>query len=72
MAVRYKRDPYPSTAKFKSNCPRCSCTMNKGDQIFYWPATKKALCEKCGESDYKSFLESCFDEEQYLNQSGRY
>jgi recombinational DNA repair protein (RecF pathway) len=65
----YKDDPRRITAKFKSHCSGCGEPVNKGETLYYWPRTKNALCEKCGEPEYASFKESAMDEDFYSGRS---
>ena len=43
----FKRDPRWITAKFSSTCS-CGKKITKGDQIYYYPSTRTAVCEICG------------------------
>lgn len=36
------RDPFLMTAKFSSVCPETGKTINAGDQIAYFPSTRRA------------------------------
>lgn len=40
-------DPYWLNARFASVCG-CGVQIKRGDRIFYYPKSKKAVCEKCG------------------------
>lgn len=42
------RDPYWLDARFASVCS-CGQKIRKGDQIYYYPNGRTAVCEKCGE-----------------------
>lgn len=44
----YRNDPRWITARFASSCGKCGGTITKGERIFYYPATKRALGAKCG------------------------
>lgn len=42
------RDPYWTTAKFNSTCA-CGQAIQRGARIFYYPSSRKAVCEDpCG------------------------
>jgi hypothetical protein len=63
----YARDPYWTTARFNSKCS-CGQQINKGDRIFYYPATKTALCPKCSEKASNEFACAVQDEDFYNSQ----
>lgn len=52
MSYRNRRyvsaDPYWLNARFASTCT-CGKRIQKGDRIFYYPKTKTAVCETCGQ-----------------------
>lgn len=56
----YKMDPYWTTGRF-GNCAECGKPV-KGKRIFYFPATKTAYCEACGEKHARRFDAEAFDE----------
>ena len=58
---RYLRDPLWIIAKFNSKCS-CGNTIKRGETIFYYPATKTALCTECGESAALQFMSDACDE----------
>ena len=43
----YRRDPRWISAKFNSVCD-CGSQIKRGERIYYYPATRTAVCEKCG------------------------
>ncbi len=43
----YRRDPRWIVAKFSSACS-CGKQIKRGDSIYYYPATRSAVCESCG------------------------
>lgn len=47
---RKTADPYWITARFISKCSRCERSIKKGERIFYYPASRTALCsgDGCG------------------------
>ena len=50
-----KNDPYQTTARYPSTCPKCGGKISKGDTIFIYPLAprgKKAMC-KCYESEFR-------------------
>ena len=63
----YARDPYWTTARFNSKCT-CGQEIKKGDRIFYYPATKTALCPKCSEKAANEFACAVQDEDFYNSQ----
>ena len=40
-------DPFWMTARYNSKCP-CGVEIKPGQQMFWYPLDKKAVCEKCG------------------------
>ena len=62
---RYANDPRQITAKFTSSCTTCNSTVKKGEQLYYWPSSRKVYCLKCGENDYRRFLSDAADEDVY-------
>lgn len=40
--ARYRNDPCVMFAKFRGKCPETKKTINKGDEIVYFPDTKTA------------------------------
>lgn len=68
MKRKYNRsggDPRQITARFSSDCIKCGCRIQKGEQFFYWPNGSEAYCYSCGEPLYRQFLSSKADEEVY-------
>lgn len=59
----YKNDPVNIAAKFNGNCNICGKSIKKGDPLYYWPATKTALCENCGAVEFARFISLALDEE---------
>jgi hypothetical protein len=55
-------DPYWLNARFTSKCS-CGASIRKGDRIFYYPKSKKALCTSCGERESAKFDAARFDED---------
>lgn len=43
MSRRYRGDPYFMTARFASKCPETGKEIKKGDEIAYYPSSKKAF-----------------------------
>jgi hypothetical protein len=43
--------PYWLNARFGGKCSRCGLGIKKGEQAFYYPATKVILCQRepCGQ-----------------------
>lgn len=62
---RYSGDPRKITARFNSRCSECKSPLKRGDNIFYFPASRSAYCLKCGEPRFREFLSSAADEEAY-------
>lgn len=65
----YKNDPYWTTARFVSVCPKCGRQIRKGSDIFYYPKGKQAYCRECGKAESASFEAAAFDE--YVYSQGR-
>jgi len=55
-----KGDPYWLTARF-GQCAECKAAL-KGKRAFYYPLSKTAFCEKCGEKHSAEFQAAAFDE----------
>ncbi|MBU2507593.1 MAG: hypothetical protein KJ799_12850 [Bacteroidetes bacterium] len=67
--MTFKDDPRWIKARFNSICS-CSQSIKKGDDIFYYPKSKTAICKFCGESASKQFnLEA--QDEQFFNSQFR-
>ena len=66
-SLRYRGDPYWTTAKFSSRCRNCGKQISKGDNIFYYPKGKSVYCdsEGCGGQESRSFEAAVFDESVY-------
>lgn len=69
ISMTYKNDPRMITAKFTSTCSKCSCSIKKGTNIYYWPSDRKVYCEKCGEEPYRQFRSAAADEDM-MNGAG--
>lgn len=41
------RSPYWLQARFASSCA-CGKRILKGEQVYYYPSSRKAVCEACG------------------------
>lgn len=63
--ARYQRDPRWITARFAGQCARTTCQapITKGEQIYWYPATKSAYCQTCGRDCEADFEAHRFDEE---------
>jgi hypothetical protein len=55
-------------ARFASRCPKCTASIAKDTDIFYFPLMKKAFCKSCGETESAQFALSKVDEELYQAQ----
>jgi hypothetical protein len=64
----YKNDPREIKVKYPCYCAACGIKLPKGVNVYYWPTSKKIFCRSCGDADFKAFLESAWDEEQYQMQ----
>ena len=62
MSYYYRNDPRWITAKFNSLCAGCGSQIKRGDDIFYYPTGKKALCSVCGETQSNQFEAAAADE----------
>ena len=59
MRRRPPHNPYQTSARFASTCPRCGVGIRKGERVVIFPSRssgKKALHEACGATDFNSFL----------------
>lgn len=54
-------DPRWITAKFSSDC-RCGHLIRKGESVFYYPTSKTALCQSCGDEAARFFTAAAEDE----------
>ena len=66
--TRYQNDPREIKVKFAGACKKCGCRLPKGVNAFYFPNGKDLFCLPCGETSFRSFLESAADEEFYEQQ----
>ena len=60
-------DPYQTTARYRSTCPKCNNQIAHGDDVIIWPKGgrgRKAVhnTEGCGAPEYRGFLELADDE----------
>ena len=55
--MSYSRDPMWIKARFGSVCG-CGARVGKGQQVFYYPLQKRALCVKCSWSATARRLDS--------------
>lgn len=62
--MRYRNDPRWLTAKFASTCT-CGMRIAKGDEIYYYPLTRKAVCQECGQKGAAELAADDFDEMVY-------
>ena len=63
MKRRYNNDPSELLVKWPCRCAECETNLPKGARAYYWPSSKKMYCLKCGEPDFRRFLETVADEE---------
>ncbi|MFA5376763.1 MAG: hypothetical protein WC455_13525 [Dehalococcoidia bacterium] len=65
--MRYNRgrDPYWLSAKYAGTCAKCGTPFKVGDQIFYYPNTRKAYGDKCAEEASRDFASCAADEAVY-------
>ena len=45
--IKRGKDPYWIIARFNSICS-CGKSITKGEDIFYYPNCRKAICSDCG------------------------
>ena len=64
----YENDPREIKVRFPGTCATCGARLTKGANAYYFPATRKLYCLSCGDSSYRSFLQSAADEEWYSRQ----
>ena len=50
------RDPYWLAARYGSDCSGCSKRISKGARIFYFPKSRKAFCETCGQAEERPLV----------------
>jgi len=67
MYDHYSGDPYWMTARFGSACRQCGEKISKGSRIYYYPKTKSAFCEQCGQGAYSDFRSAAEDEYAYCH-----
>lgn len=62
-------DPYFTKAKFNSVCPETGKPIKKGDEIAYYPATRKAFHESSKAADELRSMQFsrtfCMDDANY-------
>lgn len=65
---RYANDPRWITAKFRGKCHAATCqaVILKGDRIFYYPSSKSARCQACGDAESATF-EAAKADEAFMN-----
>jgi hypothetical protein len=63
--VAYGGDPTVMEAKYASTCSTCGGPINPGEQIFYYPKGKKAMCStnSCAADAWADFQSAAGDEE---------
>ena len=69
---RYSNDPRQMTARFSGQCSKCNAPIKKGAEMYWWPSSRQAMCEKCGEPEYRQFQSSCADEAAYAGYGNPY
>jgi len=50
MKIYHDSTPRLLSAKFNSTCSACSTSIKKGDEILYYPQSKKVECRTCATS----------------------
>ena len=55
--MKYKRPPYFTRARFNSTCPETGLAIGIGDEIAYFPETKKAYHRQSEHADIVRALE---------------
>jgi len=60
------------TAKFASAYSKCSCTIKKVTQNYYWPSDRKVYCLQCGGAPYRQFRSAVADEDAYAGMDNPY
>ena len=64
--------PYWITAHYGGKCsnPKCGRPVKKGEDIFYYPATRTFLCcyEPCGQQAERDLKADDFDQAMYQSQ----
>lgn len=61
-------DPYTTTAKYRSTCPKCGQPIKSCEMVTIWPRNtkgRKAYHAECSEADMAAFEASRFDEASY-------
>lgn len=72
-ASSYRGDPHWMTARYPGKCSAegCSDPINKGDQIFYYPNSKKAYVGSHAEANSRDFESGRADEDFYNHEGAR-
>ena len=65
MRNYYRDDPHWIRARFRSQCAQCGSTVNKGDELWYYPKSKRAYCQECGSGMSAAFEAEAADEYAY-------
>jgi len=45
--MTYRDQPHWIVVRWHARCAKCDATLHRGEQAFYYPATKKAYGEPC-------------------------
>ncbi|MDP2235205.1 MAG: hypothetical protein Q8J88_02110 [Bacteroidales bacterium] len=64
----YENDPRAFRTRYFSTCAKCSKKLPQDSLAYYFPATRKLLCQSCGGAVYNAFLSSATNEEYYSRQ----
>jgi hypothetical protein len=65
MKRQFNNDPRQLQVKWACNCSTCGAKLPKGVNAYYWPSSRKMYCLSCGDADFRQFLSSVEDEENY-------
>ena len=61
----YSQDPFWMVAKFASVCS-CGAKISKGEDIFYYPNGRKAVCGDCGRRGESDLRDEILNEQFHI------
>lgn len=60
--MQFKGDPRWLNARRRDVCEKCHREIKPGEHIFYYPETRRAYCEDCGDAESRVFDAAAQDE----------